>query len=203
MRRFLYLFLICGLLSTICFSRAAEFGVKAGEIRLDGTVRSVDASANIVVMDATTYGLPNGKSTRLTAPKTKNVEIGTATRLHVRGDEKRAVSISSLLPGTFLIVIGKDAGSGKNLPAREIAVWEQEKSGKYFFGPAATPPKTKIETKPVTNIKPLGESKPPPPAAKPQQPENMTPPVNATPVRPAISEPLASPANEPAANAGE
>jgi hypothetical protein len=151
-------------------SCAAELEMQAGEIRLDGTIRSVSAGGKLLVMDALSFSLPNGKGTRFTAPKTKNVEINAAAHLHVRGDEKRGVSLNEIKAGALVIVIGKDVGSGKNLPAREVVVWDREENGKYFFGPLA-PSTPVVEPKPEP---PTPEVKPEP---KPQPKPEVRPPA--------------------------
>lgn len=110
------------LLTTSVVATSAELEMQTGEIRLDGTVHSVNSRAKLLVMDALSFSLPNGKGNRFPAPKAKNIDVSASTLLHVRGDEKRVLSLRDVKAGAFVVVLGADKGSGKNLPAREIIV---------------------------------------------------------------------------------
>jgi uncharacterized protein YigE (DUF2233 family) len=107
-------------------TQTGKSGIEAtpveGEIRLDGTIRSVNAAQNSFVLDATSFTNPNGNSRPLSPPKPKTVIVTAQTQIHVSGKAEREASLADLKAGMFAIIIGKDLGSGRNLPAREVAV---------------------------------------------------------------------------------
>jgi len=110
-----------------------ELTVGAGEIRLDGKIRVVNATQQSLILDATSFTLTNGKMSPLAAPKPKTVIVNAATVLHVRGDMTHKVAFTALHDGVFAIVVGHDTGSGKDLPAREVAVWDAAEGGTFAF----------------------------------------------------------------------
>jgi len=138
---------------------AADLDPAAGEIQLTGTVRSVDPSAKSFVLAATSFALPNGSGRSFSEPRLKTVETGEAA-LHVREQPGRKVQLEALKEGVFALVVGKDLGSGKSLPARQVAVWDRFENRKYSFGAAAAP----TPTTPAPQPKPVVTA---PPAVRP------------------------------------
>jgi hypothetical protein len=164
--------------------KAAELEMGTSEIRLDGTVRSANKT-NTLVIEALSFSLPNGKGTRFPAPKPKNVDIPATASVHVRGDEKRILRVQDIVAGAFIIVIGKDSGSGKNLSAREVIVWSREENGKYFYGANPAPSQTQPDAKPPVKPEPA-----PKPALQPAPPAVTEP--NAEEPQPAVGGEIAS-----------
>lgn len=123
----------------------AEFGLSAGEIRLDGKVSAVDAAQKLLVMDAAAFSLPNGKSQTFTAAKPKTIVVSASTKIYVRGDAAQKIELSGVPPGASVIAVGRD--DGKRLAARELAVWSAAEGGKFRLDtpstaapPTAAPP---------------------------------------------------------------
>jgi hypothetical protein len=87
-------------------------------MRLDGAVRSVNPAQNSLVMDATSFTLPNGKTSQLPAPKPKTILVTAQTLIHLWGKVEEKVALGDLKVGRSVTVVGKDAGSGKELTAR-------------------------------------------------------------------------------------
>ena len=61
------------------------------------------------------------KSVTIAQPKDKTVAIGDATSIHTSGKTDK-LTLGDLKVGDAVTVIGPDAGSGKELTAREIVV---------------------------------------------------------------------------------
>ncbi|MBV9864996.1 MAG: sigma-70 family RNA polymerase sigma factor [Abitibacteriaceae bacterium] len=113
-----------------------QAGLRAGEIQVEGRLRSVNLTKQQLVLEVSSFTLPTGKTSELTEPKPKTVIIGKDAALHVRGDEKQKVNLDELAnspDGVFAIVVGKDLGSGKDLPARDVALWDRIEAGLYRF----------------------------------------------------------------------
>ncbi|MBV9865665.1 MAG: hypothetical protein JO316_09965 [Abitibacteriaceae bacterium] len=107
-----------------------------GEIALEGKVHTVDVGQKTLVLNVTAFILPNGKTSQLPTAKAKSVVLDAKTVLYVRGDNKRLLSLADLNDAQddiSALVIGKDLGSGKALPAREVAVWDRVENGKFSF----------------------------------------------------------------------
>ncbi|MGV3723951.1 MAG: PQQ-binding-like beta-propeller repeat protein, partial [Actinomycetota bacterium] len=117
---------------------AGELDPASGEIQLQGVIRTVDPAAKSFVLAAASFTLPNGGGRRFSEPKLKTVEVADAA-LHVREQPGRRVALSDLKAGVHALVVGKDLGSGKALPARDVAVWNRVEGKQYLFGPAAAP----------------------------------------------------------------
>ena len=96
----------------------------------------------------TAFGLPNGNSRPLQPPKTKTIVLSAQTLLHVRGALERKVALTALRAGDFAIVAGPDDGTGKDLTAREIAVWREVQNGAYIWNDPAAPNTTPLNTTP-------------------------------------------------------
>lgn len=118
---------------------AQEYSVGAGEIRFDGALVSFDDTKKIIVLNVETFTLPSGKSSHLPAPKPKNILLSPQTKLAATGKFGDQV-LPLLQPGAVLVVIGKDAGSGKDLPARTIFVGEPAAASTPAASVAVTPP---------------------------------------------------------------
>jgi hypothetical protein len=63
----------------------APLVLKAGEIRLEGTIESVDWENRVLRLYATSFSLPNGKTSLLPTPKIKEVRLSEDTLLYLRG----------------------------------------------------------------------------------------------------------------------
>lgn len=109
-------FSFCCLLNV---SVAQEGAVAPGEIGFHGTVLSFDEEKNVLVMSVASFTLPNGKSSKLAAPKPKTVTLSAETQLL---GAKGVPAKPLLKAGAVVTVIGQDAGSGKDVPARLVVV---------------------------------------------------------------------------------
>jgi tetratricopeptide (TPR) repeat protein len=98
-----------------------DFEIRAGEIRFDGTLVSYDAAAEKLVLSVVSFSLPNGKSSKLAAPKPKTVVIAAETKLSVAG-APQAQAAPLMVAGAPLMVIAREAGTGKDVTARLIMV---------------------------------------------------------------------------------
>ncbi|HEX8234331.1 MAG TPA: CAP domain-containing protein [Abditibacteriaceae bacterium] len=116
---------------------AAEFSLREGEILLEGKLSSATPAQKTFVLTASSFTLPNGKTSSLAPAKPKTVVIDAATTLHVRGNATQKVELDLVLPGVFMIVVGKDAGSGQALTARQVAVWDKVAAGKFSLSASA------------------------------------------------------------------
>ncbi|HEY0076223.1 MAG TPA: hypothetical protein VGB77_19135, partial [Abditibacteriaceae bacterium] len=132
-----------------------------GEIALEGKITSVEAGKLTLV--ATSFILPNGKTSVLPTPKPKTILSSEKLIIHVRGDAARPVSWNDLKPDISALVIGQDKGSGGNLPARLIQVWQGVKDGVYLWPEPVKAPE------PVA-VAPVDDG---PPAEKPSRLPNV------------------------------
>lgn len=105
--------------------------VQAGEIRLEGTISSIDFEAKSFTLETTSFALPNGKTSRLNPIKPKVVLLPAKVLLYVRSAPEKPVLMKTLQVGQFAIAAGRDAGSGKPLPARAIALWDGIRNSRY------------------------------------------------------------------------
>ncbi len=92
------------------------------EIRVDGTVASVVVAGNKLTVTTVSFTLPDGRTSKLAAPKPKTVTVTDRTMLHQRRDDALALTLAELKPGLEVTAVGGDLGSGKDLPARLIVV---------------------------------------------------------------------------------
>jgi len=130
---------------------AREFEVGTGEIELEGRIHAVDGTKKSLLLDVSAFTLPNGKKSELPALKPKSIIIDAQTVLHVRGNAKQFLTLGQLAQiadTVFAVVIGKDLGTGKALPAREVAVWTGIEAGVYQFVNKKDQPK-KMESGPT------------------------------------------------------
>ncbi len=98
---------------------AQDVVIGAGEIRFDGTVVSYDAAAKKLVMNVASFTLPSGKSSKLAAPKPKTVLLAAETKMSAVGAGEAA---PLLVAGAPVMVIAKEAGTGKDVTARLVMV---------------------------------------------------------------------------------
>ncbi|MBV9467629.1 MAG: hypothetical protein JOZ57_00110, partial [Abitibacteriaceae bacterium] len=127
-----------------------ELFVAAGEIRVDGKIRSVDLTQKQLVLDVSSFSLPDGKTSELAVPKSKIIVLNEDTLLHVRGAVTHKVAMADVKAGTSAIVIGQDAGSGQPLPAREVALWDKAETG--VFGLSTQNADSIVATKPNNQV---------------------------------------------------
>ena len=151
----------------------------AEELRLDGTIQEVTVPQSSFVLTATSFTVPTGKASQLDPPKPKTVVVNAQTAIHVRGNVRQTVAFKDLKPGIFAIVIGQDAGSGKSLLAREVAVWDGRQGAVFRLqgqdsppvAPATAPPATvPVATVPPATVPPAAV----PPAAVPATAPDQT-----------------------------
>jgi hypothetical protein len=96
-----------------------------------------------LTLQVTSFTNNSGKTASLAAPKPKTILFNAATRLQVRGDISRQISLSQLKIGAHAFATGIERGSGQPLLARTVAVWQREQDGKYFYEiPITNPPAT-------------------------------------------------------------
>jgi len=110
--------------------------IKIGEIQVEGRIRSVDVKQRVMVLEVAAFTLPDGKTHELNPVKPKTITMNATTGLHARDAKQQAVSLDALQnlgSGVFAVVVGRDLGSGKSLPARDIAVWNRVSAGQYHF----------------------------------------------------------------------
>jgi WD40 repeat protein len=141
-----------------------ELHIRAGEIRLNGTLREIDLSRQTLVLDASSFTLPTGRSSQLAAPKVKTITWSAQTLLHRRGQVQNALRWTDLARGAEMSVVGPDSGSGRALLAREVAVGMADMAHAAMPGTAApisgaptpsapapgTPPAPSVATTPTT-----------------------------------------------------
>ncbi|MDQ3816003.1 MAG: hypothetical protein M3347_19005 [Armatimonadota bacterium] len=99
-----------------------ELVIRAGEIRLDGTIQAIDTAQSTLTLNVTLFTLSNGKTQPLVTPKPKTVLVTAETWLHWRGAPSQKVTLADLKAGAVVAVLGLDMGSGRDLSAREVAV---------------------------------------------------------------------------------
>ena len=93
---------------------------REGEIALNGTVISIDATRRSLQLRAASFALPNGKFGVMQTPKTKTVTVGPQTVIYNGNNHTTTLPPTALRAGIYISVIGDDLGTGKALPARII-----------------------------------------------------------------------------------
>jgi hypothetical protein len=96
--------------------------INEGELRVDGVVKMI-ASANAFTIDVQSFTTSKGKTVELMEPKPKTITTEGTTSFSARGDAATKMAFSDIKLGMRLSIVGKDMGSGKALPAREIVLW--------------------------------------------------------------------------------
>jgi tetratricopeptide (TPR) repeat protein len=124
-------------------ARAQDATILAGEIRFDGTLVSYDDAGKKLVMNVVSFTLPSGKSSKLAAPKAKTVLLAPATTLTAVGAAKTEAT-ALLVAGAPVMVIAKEAGTGKDVTARLVMVAAPQDgstpaAGEASVGEAADP----------------------------------------------------------------
>lgn len=109
---------------TIATAMAAPVSlpVAAGEISFQGTLRSVDAANNSLVMDVVSFTLPNGKQSTLAAPKPKTITLDAKTIWPAATPNSAGLALANLKAGAAITIVAADLGGGKIGPARRIAM---------------------------------------------------------------------------------
>ncbi len=97
----------------------------AGEMRIEGSIRSLDSAHNSFVLSVTQITMSGGKPTFLNPSRPKTVIILPASALQVRGSDK-ALLFGDLKTGSSASVVGKDTGPGTPLSAREVETANRE-----------------------------------------------------------------------------
>ncbi|MBV9868823.1 MAG: hypothetical protein JO316_26050 [Abitibacteriaceae bacterium] len=101
---------------------ATTLAVRQGEIRLDGIVQTINAEQNSLVITVSAFTLANGNSQTLPEPKPKTVLVNAQTWLHRGEDPTQKVALAEVAVGSGASVVGKDAGSGHPITARELFI---------------------------------------------------------------------------------
>jgi len=94
---------------------------RPGEILLSGTVVSIDVGRAELVLQATSFTLPNGRSAALAQPKKKVVLIRDTTTISPQGKNDK-LTLGDLKVGDAVTASGRDLGAGNDLTAREIVL---------------------------------------------------------------------------------
>lgn len=97
----------------------ANVAPRPGEIRLEGTVKSV--AGDSLVLQARAFALPNGRRLTFAAPKPKTVPLSGAA-IVAQGDPWWRLKTGDIAAGYRAIVVGRDTGSGQPLKARVVAL---------------------------------------------------------------------------------
>lgn len=100
----------------------------AGEIRLDGTVSSVNIQENTFDVMVTSFMLPTGKSTVLRPPRKKTVRTENRTDWITVGKDGEKHFPPLTLAEKSVIIIGPDSGTGRPTIARKVIVLDSLKS---------------------------------------------------------------------------
>lgn len=104
--------------------------INEGELRVDGTVNFI-GGADSFKINVTSFTTSKGKTVELEAPKPKAITSDASTSFYARGENDKKLAFSDIKLGMRLSIVGKDLGSGKPMPAREIVLWiEQNREGK-------------------------------------------------------------------------
>lgn len=96
--------------------------IHTGEIRLDGTIETVDRERGAVTIHATTMTLPDGTTPPVLPPLRKTISLTAQTSLHRRNDATQKLNLADLKSGAACSVVGTIAGTGTWLTGREVAV---------------------------------------------------------------------------------
>lgn len=114
-------FFLTVLLSSRAFAAPVDYSLEAGEIRFDGVVTAVNTDASTLVVTVSSFTLPSGKSSVLTAPKPKTILVPASARILTAHENSRLLQLADLQAGDKVIVLAKDAGAGKDVTARLVA----------------------------------------------------------------------------------
>jgi len=98
-----------------------DIRLRPDEIEIVGRIRTADPRRQVLVIEAQRANYPDGRHVEISPPRPKTALVDANTALHVRGRERLA--FGHFAPGRFAIAIGRDLGTGKPLPARELALW--------------------------------------------------------------------------------
>jgi hypothetical protein len=96
--------------------------VAKGEIGLFGTIRTLGQTTPTLILDVTEFTLPNGHTKALAQDKPKVVLLGSVKSIYRRKEPGKKLALTDLKTGIRVLIKGPDAGSGKNLEAREIVL---------------------------------------------------------------------------------
>jgi len=127
----------------------ADLSPHGGEILVEGKLLAVDAVQGTLqgtlTVGVTSFSLPNGSSKGLNVPRPKAIVVSDLTLLHVRGNPARLATLAQLKDevskaAVFVAAIGADAGNGRPLPARRVAVWSRVANRAFFEALPEPPP---------------------------------------------------------------
>ncbi|HEX8235035.1 MAG TPA: tetratricopeptide repeat protein [Abditibacteriaceae bacterium] len=107
--------------------------IKEGELRVDGVVKMI-ASSNSFTIDVQSFTTSKGKTVELSEAKPKTITSEGTTSFYARGDAATKLAFSDIKLGMRLSIVGKDMGSGKALPAREITLWVERNRDSKSLG---------------------------------------------------------------------
>lgn len=98
---------------------------RTGEIRLQGILKSVDATQSRLTMEAVAFTLPSGKTAPLTPAKQKEVVLTPQTQILPFAGMEQAGALDQIKMGATIWVIGPDKGSGTALAVRWLGSAQQ------------------------------------------------------------------------------
>jgi hypothetical protein len=101
---------------------AQELQVGAGEILLQGVVRSSEAANGRLILSTAYFALPSGHVKRLRRTTDKTISLNSQTILLSDDTKIPCLDASQIRVGAIVTVIGQDLGTGQNLPARIMTV---------------------------------------------------------------------------------
>jgi RNA polymerase sigma factor (sigma-70 family) len=136
----------------------ADPKLQAGEIAVTGALIAINNGR--LVIDVSSYTLPNGKVSAVNPPKPKAILLDAQTKMHVRG-AATPLKIIDLQPIDFILAVGKDKGTGEPLPAREIRVWNSVKDGVYGWRGATVPSPQPIPGETINEVIEADDMPPP------------------------------------------
>lgn len=114
--------------------------LQAGEIQIEGEIRTINDKTKTWIVVAKSFKLPNGKQGVISPPKLKTINMSDNFQIFSLKDLKLAISQKDIFEWMIVNVIGTDAGSGKPINARVAYV--DVNSGGLPLGPDSTPSKT-------------------------------------------------------------
>lgn len=118
--------LVVGMLLT-CWNRCRGHDLVPGEIKLLGKIASLDAARKQFLLAAERFVLPPNREGVIKKRKNKLVTVNEKTVVCLAKASEHKLSTADLMVGMNVSVTGEDLGEGRPLPAREIAVWVEER----------------------------------------------------------------------------
>ncbi|HEX8234356.1 MAG TPA: hypothetical protein VF600_00205 [Abditibacteriaceae bacterium] len=132
----------------------SDIVVEANEIVLQGEISAIDFEKKQFTLQVSSFALPSGKTSRFAAPKPKTIVLTGQTSVHRRGAVTEKIAVDAMQTGLYVLVVGRDSGSGEPLTARDVALWSRVEGNTFLLGnpvaPAAVSPSTNQTVKTAT-----------------------------------------------------